>query len=122
MKMSEFRSSVLGVHEFKDRGHDGRVLILSVNSALMCKTIVNKSRKRRGIPVSDLFDSTITGLIYVNENLTREMYQLYTEAKKIDRSKGWKNGFTNYGVICAKKQYGEKYIIISTVQDLCLIN
>lgn len=122
LQITEFRSSVSRIQEFKDKGNNGRVLILSVDDARVSKVMINKSRQKRGIPVSDLFTSTTTGTVYINENLTRDVYQLYTEAKKISRSKGWKSVFTNDGVIFAKKSYSEKCIIIATAQDLCAIN
>lgn len=122
VQMSEFRSSVCRIQEFKAKENNGRVLILSIDRAHVSKTIVNKSRQKRGIPLSDLFGSTITGLVYINENLTRDVYQLYTEAKKIARGKGWKHVFTNNGVIFAKRGYNEKCIIIASAQDLCDIN
>ena len=127
MQVLELRNNIIEIYELRAGKNENKqnnefyTIVVYLTSASMCNLIVNKSRRKHGVIVSDIFDSNLCSRIYVNENLTQQKFKLYLQARKQGKDNGWKSVFTSFGSILAKKTQNAMTVHITSANDLQLI-
>lgn len=96
-------------------------IVVTMKSDVIANHIVNKSRKKRGLASSELFGGNNSGLVYINELLPKETFDLYMKVRQEKKKCLWKSAWHEFGYIYIKKSEKSEVVRIDNKSDLDFI-
>lgn len=91
---------------------------VSLSSAAVCRAVIAKKRKKRTLKQKDVCPISSDLLIYINEVLSKETYNLLQSAKIAAKEKSYKYVWCRLGQICMRQSDGQPIILINSESDL----
>lgn len=99
-----------------------KTILVSLRSPIVREHLLRRKRTKKRLLVSEVFDSPHQGLIYVNDHLPADIYNLRKRAKARVSEMGWKSCYTQDGHVYVRKSYGSPPLMISSEDDLAHIS